>query len=189
MIDLPARYRQDLMPDVRKIVEAVLYVIRGHGAPTQYDIVKTLFLADREHLNRYGRPITFDNYTAMTHGPVPSLAYDMIKPTWEFERYVGQPCPWVSQPQGQGVNRFISTSRAPDNSVFSATDREELDKAIQVAKSLGFGQMRRLTHEDQAYIEAWTNRGEARANPMKLHLLLEEPDEDVADDLRYLSRM
>ena len=46
---------------------------------TQYDIVKSLFLADKAHLNRYGRPITFDNYFAMKDGPVPNLAYNLLK--------------------------------------------------------------------------------------------------------------
>src|SRR5260370_34242127 len=75
--------RVRLKPHVGKILAAIAYVIafgetRKLGV-TQYDILKTIFLADKAHLNKYGRPITFDNYVAMRAGPVPSLAYDLLK--------------------------------------------------------------------------------------------------------------
>src|SRR6266446_7375344 len=70
-------------PNQGRIVEAILFIFaeacERKIAVTQYDIVKSLFLADRAHLNKYGRPITFDNYVAMEHGPVPSTAYNFLK--------------------------------------------------------------------------------------------------------------
>ncbi len=69
--------RIELEPDIRKILEAISYVIaegrRRCLLVEQYDILKTLFLADKSHLNKFGRPVTFDNYFAMRAGPVPSL--------------------------------------------------------------------------------------------------------------------
>ncbi len=41
-------------------------------------LIKLLYLADRESLIKYGRPITFDIYCSMSHGPVLSTTYDMI---------------------------------------------------------------------------------------------------------------
>ena len=68
---------------IEKSLAAICHVIglaeKSEYQLTQYDIVKTLFLADRQHLNEFGRPITFDNYVAMTHGPVPSCSYDLLK--------------------------------------------------------------------------------------------------------------
>ena len=72
-----------MKPNVGRILAALYHVIKEardrKRDVSQYDLVKSLFLADRSHLNEWGRPITYDNYTAMKHGPVPSLAYDLLK--------------------------------------------------------------------------------------------------------------
>ena len=72
-----------LRPKPDKIIAAVAYLIQAASEQglkiTQYDIVKSLFLADKAHLNQYGRPITFDNYNAMENGPVPSTSYNFLK--------------------------------------------------------------------------------------------------------------
>lgn len=41
-------------------------------------LIKLLYLADREALGRFGRPITFDWYFSLPHGPVLSFTLDMI---------------------------------------------------------------------------------------------------------------
>ena len=70
-------------PNVNKILDTICFVIaearERSKSVDQYDIVKTIFLADKKHLNKYGRPITFDNYHAMKFGPVPSLTYNFLK--------------------------------------------------------------------------------------------------------------
>lgn len=42
-------------------------------------LIKLLYLADRESLLRWGRPITTDRYVAMDHGPVVSQIYELIR--------------------------------------------------------------------------------------------------------------
>lgn len=179
-----------LKEDRKKIQEAILYVMSLADGLTQYDVAKTLFLADRSHLNKYGRPITFDNYVAMEHGPVPSLAYDALKPNWDFKARFGCDRPWMSNPDPQNpkANRF-TPKREPDLRYLSRTDIEELRKALGTVQSLTFGQLRRLTHEDPAYVEAWESerRGSKAAEPMRLPLLIEEDGEELAADLAYIS--
>lgn len=184
---LPNYYTKELEPDVQKVVETIIYIVENYSNPSQYDIVKAIFLADRSHLNRYGRPITFDNYVAMIHGPVPTLAYDLVKPDFDFSEYFDEPRPWVSVPDG-GHNKFIGVNRSADLSVFSASDLSELNIAIEFVQRRSFADIRRLTHEDPAYLKAWQNRGSAQAADMELELLLEEPDASFADDLKYISR-
>jgi uncharacterized phage-associated protein len=41
-------------------------------------LIKLLYLADRAALLRWGRPITFDSYVSMPHGPVLSFTLDKI---------------------------------------------------------------------------------------------------------------
>jgi Protein of unknown function (DUF4065) len=38
-----------------------------------------MYFADHKHLSRYGSAITDDTYIAMANGPVPSMAYDILK--------------------------------------------------------------------------------------------------------------
>ena len=43
----------------------------------------------------------------------------------------------------------------------SQTDCDELLTAIDMVARLSVGALRRLTHEDRAYLEAWSRRGNA----------------------------
>lgn len=182
-----------LTEDKDKIREAILYVQHARpGRLSQYDIVKAIFLADRSHLNQYGRPITFDNYTAMTHGPVPSLTYDLLKHDGEYRKYravYNADAPWTSVPAYDGAKKRLYTAIEPVRLEYlSQTDREALDTALQTVLSLSFGQLKRLTHEDPAYIEAWNRRvSDTGSVPIKFPLLIEENGEELAAELEYLS--
>ena len=87
-----------MTPNAQKIIAAVSYLIsEGLAAGykiTQYDIVKSVFLADRSHLNKYGRPVTFDNYFAMKDGPVATLTYDLLKCDADQARRYEVEIPW-----------------------------------------------------------------------------------------------
>ena len=47
------------------------------GSIDKIKTIKLVWLADRAHLRKFGRPITFDSYFAMAHGPVPSSTKDL----------------------------------------------------------------------------------------------------------------
>jgi len=51
---------------------------RSGGALPYMKLLKLLYLADRKALLELGRPITFDRYVSMKHGPVLSQTYDLI---------------------------------------------------------------------------------------------------------------
>lgn len=156
---------------------------------TQYDIVKTLFLADRQHLNEYGRPITFDNYVAMTHGPVPSCSYDLLKSNEYRMRRMGiDDLPWKSRPIGKGKNHYHSAKEGVYDMHLSESDRDALTTAFSMVKKMSFSQVRRLTHEDPAYVDAWDEGGQRAAYVMNLALLFEEPNIEMAQDLVELSQ-
>lgn len=52
--------------------------LRG-GRMSYLKLVKLLYLADREALIRWGRPITTDCYISIDNGPVVSRIYDLIR--------------------------------------------------------------------------------------------------------------
>lgn len=183
----------EMKPNVDRIVAALYFVIieahrRGRDV-SQYDLVKTLFLADRAHLNEWGRPVTYDNYCAMLHGPVPSLAYDLLKGNEKAMRdHHLHGVPWNSVHHRNSTKHFFPVSGALDYQDFlSESDCEALVSSLNVVQSLGFGQIRRLTHEDPAYVDAWREDGGRAAYPMKLGLLFEEPNFDQAATLAEYS--
>ena len=145
------------------------------------------------HLNKYGRPITFDNYVAMKHGPVPSLAYDLLKENAtarEFWRNRAQ-LPWHRReaPEiGEGCFSYETPARVFSDEVLSETDVEELKACLTVVKALHFHQIRKLTHEDQAYLDAWEDDGVSQQYPMSYALLFDAPNDEKAEELSFLSK-
>lgn len=182
-----------MSPNVPRILDAILFVIaKGQERGvilSQYDIVKAIFLADRAHLNRFGRPITYDNYVAMKFGPVPSLVYDLLKENQHaMHRHKIDRLPWERRDLGDGkAFSYRAPERVPNDETLSPSDLEELSDALTVVKSLGFGQIKRLTHEDKAYIDAWEDEGDRSQYPMSYTLLFDVPNEDRAAELSFLS--
>jgi hypothetical protein len=181
---------QEMTANMPRITEAVLFIIneaKGLGfTVTQYDVVKSLFLADEEHLNCYGRPITFDNYVAMEHGPVPDRSYDLLKEDAE----VGGRLPWVRRPApelGNGCFSFERPARDADEDVLSPSDMKALRKALKTVKALGFKGVRKLTHDHPAYKEAWRDEPFRRSFPMDYSKLFHAPNPSRAEELAFLS--
>ena len=181
-------------PAIDKLVESILYLVdaaakRGYK-PTQYDIVKSLFFADKSHLNRYGRPITFDNYVAMENGPVPSLAYELLKGEVDLKSIGLVDLPWtrlVGAHHNPKACLYINAAREPSPDVLSESDMEALSDALATVISLTFSQIRTLTHIDAAYVSAWGN-GESNNSPMSYGMLFETPDFEEAEHLQYISQ-
>jgi hypothetical protein len=191
--------RVKLKPSINKILAAICHVIseaeKCHFAITQYDIVKTIFLADKSHLNTYGRPITFDNYAAMIHGSVPSLVYDLLKGNAksqnELKKQGIKTLGWKKTKASHiAPNCFIYTLDGPAKTqVLSVSDKHALTSALGTVKSLGFSQIRKLTHEDPAYLEAWKEDGlKITSYPMSYGMLFEAPDYEAAERIQYFSQ-
>lgn len=79
-------------------------------------LIKLLYLADREALIRWGRPITTDRYVAMEHGPVVSGIYDLIS----SEPMPGSQSEW---------HRYIETVDDWDVQVRQPSRTDELSQA------------------------------------------------------------
>ena len=59
-----------------KIINSIMFFANKskNNSINRLKLMKLLWLSDRLHLNKYGRLILKDNYCALPHGPVPSLA-------------------------------------------------------------------------------------------------------------------
>ena len=175
-----------LTPNYTKTVEALLYLMElaGERRLDRYKLGKALFFADREHLNEYGRPITYCNYAAMKDGPVPSEAYDLLKgvPLRNAEHV---DTPWQAENIRDNIFNYIP-KRVANRRKLSVSDLEALETAYEFVKDKSFGDIWNLTHEDDAYAEAWNRRGDKNSVLMKLELLA-NGDIDLADDLVFAS--
>jgi hypothetical protein len=181
-------------PAKDKLVEAILFLIakatEQDYSLTQYDIVKGLFFADKSHLNRYGRPVTFDNYVAMKNGPVPSCAYSILKGEITPQELGMDAFPWdriSNAHQNPKAFLYRNPQRLPSDEVLSESDMEALRNSLAVVMSLTFGQIKKLTHEDPAYRDAWGD-GESNNAPMSYGLLFDSPNFDEAEHIQFMSQ-
>lgn len=149
--------------DFPRALAAVTY-IASKNIPdlTIYKLNKLIFLADKYHLIRYGRPITGDRYAAMEEGPVPSHIYDV------FKKQVVKENPWTDQAREFLKNLTVERSgkRAAfrarpnfDKSALSKSDVIALDKVIESFSNFDYDKFWNFTHEMEAYKKAWKSRG------------------------------
>ena len=162
--------------DPEKTVAAALYIVsKNLPELTMAKLFKLLYLADKDHLVRYGRPITGDNYVAMKDGPVPSNLYDL------FKEARGTP----SSPAGillsKSIKAEVSTYQYPrlvasgtiDPMQLSISDIAALDRILFEFGRLSFLRLRSLTHETPAWENARADRA-SDSPPMKFEDFFEE---------------
>jgi uncharacterized phage-associated protein len=154
-------------PKIDKIVESLLYLAHKRPGADKYQAVKFFYLADREHLRRYGRPLTFDNYFALSYGPVASTALDLLNgaspalfggedAALPFKTERG----FVKNKSGKETETtFIREPLRDVNlDIFSKSDLEVLDQIISKYKNSSFDDLFNETHAHFAYKNAWENR-------------------------------
>ncbi|MCW7546886.1 Panacea domain-containing protein [Photorhabdus sp. APURE] len=135
--------------DSEKAIEAILYVASTAPISDIYHVGKILYFADRLHLERYGRLITGDNYLAMKDGPVAENAYDIIKVARGDGRFI---------PNGRDVDVIRSSLsvegrygnhqiRDFDEDVFSDSDIDCINEAIEKYGNLSFKEIRDISHD------------------------------------------
>ena len=104
-------------------------------------LMKLLYLADREALLRFGRPITGDRVVAMKHGPVLSRVYDLVSqkkqeaPGSEWHKFIPRPNAYVFTVRFSGV---------PDTGELSEAELALLDEIY--AKFRGWDEWRLVAY-------------------------------------------
>ncbi len=158
---------------------------------TKYKLCKLLFLADKFHLVRFGRPITGDNYCALPYGPIPSQTLNVLTAsitgdgfgsTAERAKRLGE----AIELDFQYENPRFRTKGAFDRDHLSDSDIFALNKVIAQYGEMDFERLKAITHEMFAYKNAWDERpaGSKRAE-MPFESFFEE-DADAAAGAREL---
>lgn len=139
--------------DTSKAVAAIAYLAQRTGE-SMYPVLKMLYLADKRHLERYGRFIVGDSYVAMHQGPVPSSTYDMLKFVRGDRKFFDG---------GDIAARAFSLDKHthrlelladPDVSALSESDIECLAEVAALCQEHGAAFVRNASHDD-----AWRATG------------------------------
>jgi len=161
-VDVPTAAQPRLNPTAT--VEALLFIAQRLESesrqPDLHNLGHLLYLADRMHLEEYGRTFSGERFHAMEHGPTPSLTYDALKvladrdphypPAMEFLNALGDAFAHTGGPEYRSV-------RPPRLEHLSASARECLEAVLAMASGWDFSRLRHETH-DEAYLLAKARR-------------------------------
>lgn len=144
--------------DSLRAAEAALSLLNLHGGSMDLlKLVKLVFLADREHLARYGRPIIGGKYVAMKHGPVPSVFYNWI-----------DGCKILEDKDIDVSENTVSGKRTPNTYYLSETDVETINDTFDKYGHMSTSQLWRMVHD----LNAWKKN-------------YPDPEENTSYDLPY----
>ena len=166
-------------PNPRKIIEALVWAAEKCPGKGFHFILKTLFYADKYHLQKYGRPVLGDTYVKMSFGPVASMAYDLLKQNDFLPEQLFRE---VSEALGvvRGTLPEVKAKRPPKTDLFSGTDIEALSAALEQCRNLDFNNLTDITHQERAWVEAALN------NEMDYELFIDEDVDNREELINYL---
>lgn len=162
----------------RKATAAAALLLRLGGGRMEYlKLIKLLYYADRESLDRLGRPISGDRYVSMKHGPVLSNVYDLVKQTIS-----GKP------PKGCWADAIISEGRyalklktEPDVGALSEAEIELIERVYADYGASDRWDVRDRTHK----LPEWGDPG-ASSREIGIEQILQVlgKSEDEIDEVR-----
>lgn len=168
----------EFKPKRDKIIESILHLLHKCGDLTRYQIVKMIYLADKEHLNRYGRPITYDQMVAMEYGPVPSETYNILT-KGKFIPFSSKKLPFEFIKK-EDYNFITSPQREANKRKMSKSDINILDEIAKKYGDKDFNYLYNLTHEHMAYKNAWSNKGKKNSKEMLFEDMIDDsPDKEA----------
>ena len=142
--------------DRDKALEVIVFIAKGLKYPTLHSISKMLYLADKQHLQDYGRLICGDKYIAMEYGPVPSAIYNMMKVA-DGRGTIDVDWDLMIQEAIEVINgRSVASRRDCNMDMLSESEIECIEKAITEYGDKTFGQLTDITH-DGAWSAAFQN--------------------------------
>jgi hypothetical protein len=176
-----------------KVLEALVMIAGECPGIDVFHVCKVLFFADKNHLNRYGRPILGDTYFALDQGPVPSLAYDMIE---RDDRHLhgmlleklSSSLTYYKSEQDEYLR--IKALREPILNLFSESDIECLGESINIYADMDPKELGILAHNEPSY-KAVYRKGQ-RPSPIGYELIFDKTNplyEEVISDLQETARL
>jgi len=134
-----------------KTIEAIVWIANKKPAIDIYHVAKVLYYAEKEHINKYARPIIGDTYISMGLGQVPSQARDLITQN-----------PWM--PKGilskfsnavkvsDHKDKYLTAQRTPNLDLFSQTDIECLSRSLKKYGNIPFKELKKMSHKEKTWL-------------------------------------
>jgi len=132
----------------KKAIEVILYLAPRVSESDVYNICKLLYIMDKASLEKYGRFVFGESYSALPEGATPSHAYDLLKRAWDSP---------IDGIRVLKEGKVISL-REPDLDYLSESDIECLDQTIGIFGEASIYARKKEAH-DAAYDKAWATRG------------------------------
>jgi hypothetical protein len=129
--------------DIQKTLAAVAYLIQKEGGEVNFFLaLKMLYVADKDALIQWGKPITGDDLVSMDKGPVLSKTYNFFKGTGpEDEQAL-----WNSAIT-ERVHHVVRLIREVDLGLLSEREVEALESGRQQINSMPPWRVARWLHD------------------------------------------
>ena len=163
--------------DHKKATQALNFLaLKSHGRINKLKAIKLVYLADRYHLRKYGRPITNDEYFAMSYGAVNSGVKDIC----EMSSFLGpRESNYASQYLRVADQYHMESIKDYENNVFSESDIEALSFAWDKFGHYNEFQLAEITHK---YPE-WKRHEETLKDKSRVRMnyehFLDDPIENI----------
>lgn len=127
----------------RKATQAAAHLLRLRGGRMSYmKLIKLLYLADREALLRWGRPVSTDRYVSMDHGPVLSRVLNLTSDGDAPE------CPSIwTESISAPSNYEVALKGEAGNDELSEAEESLLDEIFRQYGHLSRWELVKLTHK------------------------------------------
>ena len=129
--------------DIQKTIAAVAFLLRKQGEELDMFLaLKMLYLAEKEALIRWGKPITGDSFVSLPKGPVLSGVYNLFK----GEAPSGDQNQW-NRYFTERVNHKIHLKQDANIDLLSEREMEVLEIARQKINEMAPWEVSRWLHE------------------------------------------
>ena len=155
-----------------KTFQVALWFLSRHGGVLhRLKLVKLLFLADRTHLAKYGRPISGGSYVAMKLGPVCSEFLDDLK---KSSRRAVLPV--------RSEGHKVVARTAVDEDQLSESDIEVLREVNDRYGNLDRFALADLTHKLKAWVRNYPNLTANTSRPLPYEdFFLDLPNDEMLE--------
>ena len=145
--------------NLNKLKAIILYFSINTKYLGKVKLMKLIYFLDFMHLKNYGRPITYDNYVNLEHGPIPSTIKNLIddagedigssifRDTIKVEK--------KARPTGNIMIKFIPKRKFEDfdRKYFSESEFEILEAVTNKFKNSTSDQIEDASHKESPWKE------------------------------------
>lgn len=175
--------------DYKKATQAINYLSQKEGGQIdKLKLIKLIYLADRYHLRRYGRPMVNDEYLAMSLGPVGSSVKDIA----EFSSFLDEvEREYAGTYLKRGDAHQVVSIADVDTGVFSESELEALNFAYHEFGNASAPTLVNITHRYPEWdkFKSTLESKETTRQPMSYSDFFNNPDNSRGDKFALSEEM